>query len=160
MPGGQPQKHFTCEEARAGRLLSKKAYREQNIDEEWCKSHERTHQAALCAKQAAIKTEKKANRKTVKRKLQIQQMAKQVAGNTSVDSTPQFEFGEKANLQTALRELLKQVFGNPEPPSCPIRYLESRHCEWISGCNVLGWELYKPEVKARDKELQLGNYKA
>ncbi|KIJ31000.1 hypothetical protein M422DRAFT_53543 [Sphaerobolus stellatus SS14] len=99
-------------------------------------------------------------RKAVKRKLQMQQLAKQAGGNNSTDSTSQFEFSEQADLETALRELLKRLFGNPEAPSCIIKYLESRHREWISGYNMPGWEKFKPEVMLRDKELQLGNHEA
>ncbi|KIJ31903.1 hypothetical protein M422DRAFT_266401 [Sphaerobolus stellatus SS14] len=50
MPGGRPKKHLTAEEIRQAKLVSKKAYRERNLNEEREESRERTRKAAAQAR--------------------------------------------------------------------------------------------------------------
>ncbi|KIJ30685.1 hypothetical protein M422DRAFT_53663 [Sphaerobolus stellatus SS14] len=129
MPGGRPKKYNTPEEAHQGRLASKSAYRQRNLEEERAKSRSRTRKAAVQACQL-----REQNASTVPVESSSTVITLKDGPSDSKKASPSVGFGRKSFT--------------PVTPDLDA-YFPRRYQTHISGVKELGWDLLKPIVKER-----------
>ncbi|KIJ35201.1 hypothetical protein M422DRAFT_34801 [Sphaerobolus stellatus SS14] len=130
MPGGHPRIYFTPEEARQGRLKSKKAYRERNIDEERRKSRKRTCRVLKRTKEEDTITARAHMNDTLSEPISARLMQDVImskdGGKSSLTGPQWSKMSCRCELELSLNEVWTTGLGISEPHSWQS-FLKTKH---------------------------------